>query len=433
MAGCWLLVLLVGVSGQAVPEIVIGSIRVVCERSEKAFCGEYLSKGDGFEMTKNGTRFQIKNEGKEFCLLLQNDIKLCGRQHVDELIKVQHSRRSIQNGYIMEFTSLESDSPEDVDSDYVCNPDDIYSDCSDNQPAAAEISGGKVAAQNSLPFIVRLHIQGTRGIEGTCGGSLIHPKYVLSALHCFRSEFASDGSREYNFPDGCFRRGNPNNRCYATIRDHYVNSLDPGEVRINIADIFPASEGTSDLVVVELEREVNLDENAKLIEISEKPLEPGDLTITAGWGFTGRRGPLSNVLRRTELKVSVGGTAERIETEVGTTRTGQPIDTCGGDSGGPLLKWSSLKDAFLLFATVFGGGFNCKTGGTVGGGKWNSVFPHREWVKAFIRGKSGARHRPRSVSIPVRRCPASTCSARIFSCCPARILQHRCPQVYSTN
>ena len=191
-----------------------------------------------------------------------------------------------------------------------------------------------------------------------------------------------------------------------------MNSLDPGEVRINIADIFPASEGTSDLVVVELEREVILDEKAKLIEISEEPLEPGEWTVTAGWGFTGRTGPLSNVLRRTELKVSVGGTAERIETEVGTTSTGEPIDPCGADSGGPLLKWSDLKDAFLLFATVFGGGFNCETGGTVAGGKWNSVFPHLAWVKAFIRGKNGARHQPGYVSVPVPRSPASN-SARI--------------------
>ena len=417
MAGCWLAVLLVGaVCCQQNYELVVGSIKVVCERTERPFCGEYLRKGDGFEMKKNGSRFEIKNEGKEFCLLLRNEIKLCGRQHEDDLIRVQNGRRSILAGYIMEFT--ESSPSDDLYNDNY--QDEIYSDYPESETAAAvEISGGKVASRNVFPFMVRLHIQGTRGLEGTCGGSLIHPKYILSSLHCFRSEFLSDGSTDYNFPEHCSRRGQPNGRCYATIRDHFVDSEDPGEAKINIKAIFPASEETSDLVVVELEREVVLDEKAKLIDISEEPLEPGDVTTTAGWGLTDTTGYLSNVLRRTDLKVSVGGTAEIIETEVGRTRTGQPIDTCQGDSGGPLLKWSSVKEAFLLFATVMGGGFNCATGDTKGGGKWNSVYPHREWVKAFIRGENGARHRPRSVSIPVPRRPASTCSARIFSNCPA--------------
>ena len=108
--------------------------------------------------------------------------------------------------------------------------------------------------------MVRLHIQGARGREGTCGGSLIHPKFFLSALHCFTNE-------GFDFWQHCFRRGSTNNRCYATVREHILNSADPGEVRINIVSIYGASE-SSDVVVGELERPVVLDSKAKVVAVS---------------------------------------------------------------------------------------------------------------------------------------------------------------------
>ena len=56
------------------------------------------------------------------------------------------------------------------------------------QSIRGEISGGVDASPNSFPFMLRLRIQGARGREGTCAGSLIHEKFFISALHCFISE-----------------------------------------------------------------------------------------------------------------------------------------------------------------------------------------------------------------------------------------------------
>ena len=241
-----------------------------------------------------------------------------------------------------------------------------------------EISGGVAAGPNSFPFMLRLRIQGTRGREGRCGGSLIHQKFFISSLHCFTGDF--------DFRRHCLRRGSTNGRCYAVVREHFVDQSDPGEVRINIVNIYETP-NSSDLVVGELERPVVLDDNAQLVVVSSQPLETGDLVTTAGWGLYGPTGHLSNVLRRTELEVSVGGREEFVKTKVGKNKSGFPVDPCEGDSGGPLLKWSDSFEAFVLYATLNGRGYDCFLNSTDGDGFWNSVFPHISWINNFTKGK----------------------------------------------
>ena len=142
-------------------------------------------------------------------------------------------------------------------------------------------------------------------------------------------------------------------------------------------------------MIGELERPVALDNKAQVIAVSPEPLRPGDVVTTAGWGLSGITAHLSNVLRRTDLEVSKGGEGDIINTKVGLTSKGVPIDTCEGDSGGPLLKWSDLEVAFVLHATLLGGGYNCRKGQPetkYQDGVWNSVLPYFNWIKSVING-----------------------------------------------
>ena len=184
-----------------------------------------------FEMTKDDRDFFIQKEGStdEYCITLRKGFQLCGKPDSDVLIKVKDGKESEQTGYSMIF---------DLDS---CD-DDLYGDCDADSELKVEkeISGGEVASENSLPFMLRLHIQGSRGKQGRCGASLIHEKFFIGALHCFNSE-------GFDFFKNCFRRGALNGRCYAVIREHYVNRADDGEVKINILRIFEPP-GSSDLV-----------------------------------------------------------------------------------------------------------------------------------------------------------------------------------------
>ena len=167
-----------------------------------------------------------------------------------------------------------------------------------------------------------------------------------------------------------------------------MDDQDDGEVIINIARIYEPPSATSDLVVGELERPVALDRKAQIIGVSSQALRAGDVVTSAGWGLFGPAGRISNVLRRTELEVKVGGEQEIVKTKVGISKSGTPIDPCQGDSGGPLLKWSDAVDNFVLYATLNGGGYDCLLNSTdSGGGIWNSVLPHINWINVFVRGK----------------------------------------------
>jgi hypothetical protein len=181
----------------------------------------------------------------------------------------------------------------------------------------------------------------------------------------------------------------PNDRCYANIRDHFINEKDPGEKKITIIKIYPAPTKKSDLVIAELAQPIVLDDKAQVIPVSPVALQPGDIVTTAGWGFTGPNTQLSNVLVRTDdLEVSVGGGNETIKTKVGLTRDGTPVDPCSGDSGGPLVSWSDAKQGFVLHATLEGAGYDCRLDTTNGDGRWNSVMPHLVWIESVLNGKT---------------------------------------------
>ena len=90
-----------------------GFIKVVCERSSevKPFCGQYERRGDVYEYNSGDKLFTIKESraghDTEFCLELRERLKLCGRQHLDELIRVRGVNRDVFPGYIMEFHGVD--------------------------------------------------------------------------------------------------------------------------------------------------------------------------------------------------------------------------------------------------------------------------------------------------------------------------------------
>lgn len=98
---------------------------------------------------------------------------------------------------------------------------------------------------------------------------------------------------------------------------------------------------------------------AQVIAIASSPLLADDWVSATGWGLTGPTGTLSNILRRSNLQISKGGRGEKIFTKVSKNLKGEFVDTCSGDSGGPLLKWCDERDGYEIHGTVHGKGYDC--------------------------------------------------------------------------
>ena len=133
---------------------------------------------------------------------------------------------------------------------------------------------------------------------------------------------------------------------------------------------------------------MKLDEKAAVVKVATELLKMGDAVTALGWGipFQPRAG-LPVKLVSVRLNVSKVDAREGLTyTVVGRNEIGIPVDTCAGDSGGPLLAWRD--DAWRLYATLQGGGYNCVKDRISGDGVWNSLAKHSDWIQEFVGRKS---------------------------------------------
>merc|ERR1712212_1336201 len=204
------------------------------------------------------------------------------------------------------------------------------------------IVGGPKVSTDQYPFIARLN---------GCTGSLVTEDLILTAKHCFVTDNGV-------YPDGT-----------ATFNDADRDRREPEEDTYNIRYI--ENNYDNDLALAKLERKVT---GIKPVKISKRRVNVGDAVKAVGFGRHGWHGSPNNAgretadghLRHVDLRVSKVG-ENWIETGVGRNNEGP----CAGDSGGPLLvcdggEWS-------VVATLYGGGYDCRTGMINEDDLWSSV------------------------------------------------------------
>ncbi|XP_077999401.1 uncharacterized protein LOC144452224 [Glandiceps talaboti] len=260
--------------------------------------------------------------------------------------------------------------------------------------ALPRITGGQDALPGEWPWqaqFYNIHLE-----KSVCGGTLIGPKHIISAGHCFDS---SEGKTTENWKVrlGKYR--------YSSIPGNDEQPLELNITQIIRHENFSFSGLVNDIAIVELEEEVtptNFINYACLNIEGEAVFDKHSYCFTTGWGLTQIFDYITTgdyiaksekynpkVLQEVQVKVipndicnsssSYGGSVTSNMICAGYLDRG----TCKGDSGGPLVCLHQNSDDGLghwyLFGVVSWGRKMCSV--TKHPGIFTRVDNYLEWIR----------------------------------------------------
>uniref|UniRef100_A0A8C3T1D3 Peptidase S1 domain-containing protein n=1 Tax=Chelydra serpentina TaxID=8475 RepID=A0A8C3T1D3_CHESE len=231
----------------------------------------------------------------------------------------------------------------------------------------ARIVGGRDCRVGSRAYQVAL----LRNGRIYCGGSLIAPKWVLTAAHC-RSQVSSLQVHlgDYNL------RVKEGTEQIRRIRNFFVH---PG---------YNLRRYDNDFMLLELDAPAQLNNYVNTIDLATSCPFPGTLCVVSGWGTI--RSPQSmalfpNTLRCADVysisqarcQASYGNIITENMFCAGVEQGG--IDSCQGDSGGPLVCNGQLQGVVSWGTSV------CALRGRPG--VYANVCKVAQWVRSTIGRK----------------------------------------------
>lgn len=263
----------------------------------------------------------------------------------------------------------------------------------DTASTSQGIIGGTNAAVGGHPWIVRLFNNTDPSNSGSCAGALITADWVVTAAHCVGGGSGPHGEAA---PYSIFMYlGDYDTSGFGAPSEggNYEQGKFASEVHIP-SNFGADSPHVHDIALVKLETPAFFNSRVKPIALSHATLPINSGTaIAAGWGSTAPQNPVdpntfsSNILQRVSMPIR--STATCNGAEVGLIRhlssdelcAGTPgtAATCGGDSGGPLIR--AAGSGYELIGVTSWGAIYCGSYSV-----FSRVSSALSWIRTYVPG-----------------------------------------------